>query len=144
MARDLFELKVNAKTDESRKLYKMVMALMHGVVLERTDRPKRVWKTDDEIESYLEYNKRQIDSYYRSKKHGVWKVNLIKPLNSKFNLSLLGVMIRSHARTQMFELFETGPKVSYCHTDSIQINESDVEAFADMIGVEMGMLKRAV
>jgi hypothetical protein len=118
---------INDDLDEIHKI-KNQINFIHGLLL-TADKLKKVIKTKDEIESFIEMNEPLLLGYHRIKcedeNNQLYNVYLKRTYDLKFTNGLYGVQIRYMAKHIMIKYFDycdkNNIKIFYCNTDSILI-----------------------
>jgi hypothetical protein len=141
---DLLAIKLNSDNiDEIRKI-KNQIHFIHGLLLTK-DKIKKVIKTKNELESFIERNEPIVLGYQRKKSSDDYNVYLKRTYDLKFTNVLYGIQIRSMAKNIMIKYFDycdkNNIKIYYCNTDSILIKETDIELIKQFISDKYGDLK---
>jgi hypothetical protein len=131
--------------DEIHKI-KNQINVIHGLLLTK-DKIKKVIKTYDELESFIEMNEPILLGYYRKKSedNNMYNVYLKRTYDLKFTNVLYGIQIRSMSKHIMIKYFDycdkNNIKIYYCNTDSILIKENDMMYMKQFISDNIGDLK---
>ncbi|GMO19880.1 MAG: hypothetical protein Ta2E_10970 [Mycoplasmoidaceae bacterium] len=101
------------------------------------DKLKKVIKTIDQRDSFLEYNKPVWFGYHKRWSAYCYNVYFRKNYDINFVNVLYGVQMRSMAKSAMYSYFDYCDKnnirVCYCHTDTMLIKESDLDMLKHFI-----------
>jgi hypothetical protein len=118
---------------------------IHGLLLTK-DKLKKVIKTYDELESFIEMNEPILLGYYRKKNEdNMYNIYLKRTYDLKFINVLYSVQIRSMAKHVMIKDFDycdkNNVKIFYYNTDSRLMSETDIWLMTQFISDRYGDLK---
>jgi hypothetical protein len=141
-------LYIKSHSNDVDEIYKIKnqITFIHGLLLTK-DKIKKVIKTKDELESFIEMNEPILLGYYKKRGDGVdnmYNLYLKRTYDLKFTNVLYGIQIRSMAKHVMIKYFDychkNNVKIFYCNTDSILIKENDIKFMKQFIFDNIGDL----
>ena len=133
-------LEYKKENNPLQQLYKLIMNSCYGKCIEKPHMKKVQYVKDIDIknkrQTYNQY-RRYLEKHYEEiiedidMGHGIHKITRLKPIDSHYNNSLLGIQILSMSKRIMNEVMclasDIGCHIFYQDTDSMHIYQDDLE-----------------
>jgi hypothetical protein len=150
----IFDKRVELKKQKNsaEMVYKLIMNSGYGKsIMKEIEHEIKYFNNEKQMKQFVNTNYNWIETYeplYNSK---LWRVKLIKSLNSHFNIAQVGVSILSWSKRIMNEVMtlaeDNNINIYYQDTDSMHIEDNDIKKLAkifynkynrELIGKKMG------
>lgn len=130
----IFNERVNLKKQKNPAeiVYKLIMNSGYGKsIMKEIETETLYFNNEDEMKVFISRNYNWLIEYEQIYESNLFKVKLIKPLTSHFNIAQVGVSILSWSKRIMNEVMclaeDNKLNIYYQDTDSMHIEESDIE-----------------
>jgi hypothetical protein len=122
--------KLKANDNPTEIVYKLIMNSGYGKsIMKEIETDTIMFDDEDEMKVYISRNFNWIIEYENIKDSKLWRVKVIKPINTHFNIAHVGVSILSWSKRIMNEVMclaeDLNLQMYYQDTDSIHLNQGD-------------------
>ena len=122
--------KLKANDNPAEIVYKLIMNSGYGKsIMKEIETDTLFFDDEEEMKVYISRNFNWVIEYENIKDSKLWRVKVIKPINTHFNIAHVGVSILSWSKRIMNEVMclaeDLNLQMYYQDTDSIHLNQGD-------------------